>query len=167
MSRASSALMVLLTACRLSPSPIDDTAIPKSTHALAGLTLTGPHAVGYRQSEVRYPDPTTGRLRTLRLALWYPSLDESGESATYLDVFEDADVWIGASHAPGPWPLALFSHGHQGYAENSSFLMAHLASHGWVVAAPDHTGNTTFDGASRTSAIYLQRPRDDSCCNPE
>jgi predicted dienelactone hydrolase len=56
--------------------------------------------------------------------------------------------------------VVLYSHGHQGYAEASSFLAEHLASHGYVVAAPDHTGNTTFDGADRETEIYLRRPRD-------
>ena len=38
--------------------------------------------------------------------------------------------------------------------------MEHLASHGWVVAAPDHVGNLTWDGGGRETEIYLQRPRD-------
>jgi len=56
--------------------------------------------------------------------------------------------------------VVVFSHGHQGYAEAASFLMEHLASHGWLVVSPDHTGNTTFDSADRDTAIYLQRPED-------
>ncbi|MCA9492383.1 MAG: hypothetical protein KC621_20765, partial [Myxococcales bacterium] len=54
----------------------------------------------------------------------------------------------------------VFSHGHQGYAENSSFLMEHLASHGWLVLAPDHTDNTLLDGSNRETAIYWERPAD-------
>ena len=34
--------------------------------------------------------------------------------------------------------------------------MSFMASHGYVVAAPDHTGNTTFDGSSRDTSIYYQ-----------
>ena len=38
--------------------------------------------------------------------------------------------------------------------------MEHLATHGWVVAAPDHLGNLTWDGDNRDTEIYLQRPFD-------
>ena len=37
--------------------------------------------------------------------------------------------------------MLIHSHGWEGFAGNSAFLMKHFASHGWVVAAPDHTGN--------------------------
>jgi predicted dienelactone hydrolase len=77
-----------------------------------------------------------------------------------MGIFPAEGVWLEASPAPGPLPVALFSHGHQGYAENSSFLMEHLASHGWLVLAPDHTGNTTFDPPDRSTEIYFQRPAD-------
>ena len=38
--------------------------------------------------------------------------------------------------------------------------MEHLASHGVVVAAPDHTGNPTFDGAVRTTELDDLRSED-------
>lgn len=38
----------------------------------------------------------------------------------------------------GPFPLVLFSHGAAGYRSQSSFLTAHLASWGFVVASPDY-----------------------------
>jgi len=60
----------------------------------------------------------------------------------------------------GPHPVVVFSHGHQAYGEASGFLMEHLASHGWVVVAADHTGNLIFDGSDRDTEIYLQRPLD-------
>ena len=39
-------------------------------------------------------------------------------------------------------PLLVFSHGNSGYRQQSTFLTTHLASWGFVVAAPDHVGNT-------------------------
>lgn len=42
-------------------------------------------------------------------------------------------------------PVVLFSHGHGGHRRQSTFLCTHLASHGYVVAAPDHPGNTMRD----------------------
>ena len=40
--------------------------------------------------------------------------------------------------ADGPFPLILFSHGLGGFRQQSSFLTTHLASWGFVVAAPEH-----------------------------
>jgi dienelactone hydrolase len=45
----------------------------------------------------------------------------------------------------GSWPLIIFSHGFGGERRQSTFLYSHLASHGYVVAAMDHVGNTTMD----------------------
>lgn len=41
----------------------------------------------------------------------------------------------------GPFPLVLFSHGNIGIRFQSYTLMEYLASHGYIVASPDHTGN--------------------------
>lgn len=41
----------------------------------------------------------------------------------------------------GKFPLIVFSHGNGGLRTQSPFLCEHLASHGYIVAAPDHTGN--------------------------
>ena len=38
----------------------------------------------------------------------------------------------------GPYPVVLFSHGFAGFPEQSADLVTHLASWGYVVAAPDH-----------------------------
>lgn len=135
------------------------------------LVSPGPHGAGYLEAEVVYPDPVAGLPgeeeageRSLRLAVWYPSSEETlGEEIRYGGVFLGEDVVEGAAWAEAPsagFPVAVYSHGHQGYAEASSFVAAHLASHGWVVLAPDHTGNTTFDGSDRETAIYIQRPHD-------
>ncbi len=40
--------------------------------------------------------------------------------------------------ADGPFPLAIYSHGFSGINVGSSFLTAHLASWGIIVAAPEH-----------------------------
>lgn len=50
-------------------------------------------------------------------------------------------------------PLVLYSHASGGRARQSSFLCAHLASHGYAVAAVDHTGNTAADFAERAKRI--------------
>lgn len=45
----------------------------------------------------------------------------------------------------GPRPLLVFSHGYGGINTQSTQLMEALASHGFVVASPEHTGNTALD----------------------
>lgn len=47
--------------------------------------------------------------------------------------------------ASGPFPLVVFSHGNDGIRIQSFFFAAHLASHGFIVASPDHYGNTFLD----------------------
>ena len=42
-------------------------------------------------------------------------------------------------------PVVVFSHGSGGIRWQSIFLTERLASHGYVVVAPDHVGNTMFD----------------------
>src|SRR5256712_1893954 len=45
----------------------------------------------------------------------------------------------------GRHPLVAFSHGYGGPRRQSTFLCTHLASHGYVVASVDHTGNTMLE----------------------
>jgi predicted dienelactone hydrolase len=45
----------------------------------------------------------------------------------------------------GPYPIVMFSHGSCGYSRQSLFLTPFLASHGFIVVAPPHPGNTVFE----------------------
>lgn len=76
------------------------------------------------------------------------------------------------SHAGGSHPLLLFSHLAGGNRRSSSFLCAHLASHGYAVAALDHSevvvpelqggrqGETVAQRAHRIDAIIGSRVPD-------
>jgi predicted dienelactone hydrolase len=61
--------------------------------------------------------------------------------------FQDAP----AAASPGRFPLVIFSHGFAGYPEQSVSLTTHLASWGFVVAAPDHV-ERSLDGLLGTAA---------------
>lgn len=56
------------------------------------------------------------------------------------------------------FPVILFSHGSSGVRMQSTFLTEFLASHGYVVAAPDHLGNTLSDavvnGGQNQAALF-------------
>ncbi|HEX6061838.1 MAG TPA: hypothetical protein VF001_07185, partial [Candidatus Limnocylindria bacterium] len=56
-------------------------------------------------------------------------------------------IWA-PGHA-GRYPLVLYSHASFGHRRQSSSLTSHLAAHGYVVAAVNHTGNTAADLAAR------------------
>ncbi len=149
-------MLLLLLACN--PEP-DDTAAP--VDPVTVLTEPGAWTVGHRTVSLTYTD-AEGEDRTLRTAVWYPSHDTSGFPAQYLlgytqaeGVFEEASPGFEAGA-----PVVVYSHGHQGYAEASSFLAEHLATHGYLVVSPDHAGDTSFDGGDRATDSYFDRPRD-------
>src|SRR5207249_11066554 len=50
-----------------------------------------------------------------------------------------------ATPGRGRHPLVAFSHGYGGHRGQSTFLCTHLSSHGFVVGAMDHTGNTMLE----------------------
>jgi len=125
----------------------------------------GEYAVGVRTVEV-----VGARDRLLPVEIWYP-VDLAAAAgltpATYsfpgLEV-PTIDAVVGAPPAPGPFPLVVYSHGSGGLRYVSGFLTEHLASHGFVVVAPDHVGNTAIDefaGSGETQEQVAQdRPED-------
>jgi predicted dienelactone hydrolase len=64
--------------------------------------------------------------------------------------------------ATGPFPIVVFSHGNGGIRIQSFFFAAHLASHGFIVATPDHHGNTFLDIAAGLvdAQVVANRPID-------
>ena len=110
----------------------------------------GPFPVGVRTVVLSRQD------RPLPVELWYPATDEYAgrdvaESArdTYQLIPGFPPVWQeavrDATPRPGRHALVAFSHGYGGHRRQSTFLCTHLASHGYVVAAVDHTGNTMLE----------------------
>jgi dienelactone hydrolase len=111
----------------------------------------GPFSVGV--ATLRGDGPTT--------EIWYP-VDRAFVGGLQSEGFDHRSVWpteIGSQIPPelfpvldtgafrdappsgeGPFPLVVFSHGFGGYRQMSSFYTTHLASWGFVVAAPDHEG---------------------------
>jgi dienelactone hydrolase len=112
----------------------------------------GPFPVGVRTASLT--DAT--RQRLLPTEIWYPATNAyAGQdvAASTRDTYElfagFPPVWQeavrDAAARSGSYPLIAFSHGYGGHRRQTTFLCTHLASHGYVVAAPDHTGNTIFD----------------------
>ena len=135
--------------------------------ALKGLAEDGAYRAGYRELEVTYTPTGQEAPRTLVLGIWYPTNDTSGTPASYLGLLEQDDVFADATLAPPPvawkdsYRLHVHSHGHRGFAGATPYLMRHFATHGWIVAAPHHTGNTLVDNIEpRPPWMYVVRARD-------
>ena len=113
----------------------------------------------------RTPGPYVAGVKTVEISgepveIWYPAAPESARGKTK-EVY-DLRNWLSESLASSipdtkapllptdayrdipiirstPFPVVLFSHGMGGFRVQSSFLMTHLASWGFVVAAPEHS----------------------------
>ena len=125
----------------------------------------GPYQVGYRTLTFSYDAVGHDDPRPITLSLWYPTDDKTGQPASYLGLLDDElafqDATLADSAYGDTYPLHVHSHGHQGFAGSTNFLMRHFASHGWVVAAPDHAGNTLIDNIEpRPPWMYAVRPSD-------
>ncbi len=111
-------------------------------------------------------DDRDGNVRTLPIEVWYPAVpaarvhprdayDMTAEAPDDLEelvcgvnmpVLSQAaarDVDLETSF--GPYPLLIFSHGKNGIRFQTHSLMTHLASHGYIVVAPDHTDDTIWE----------------------
>ena len=76
----------------------------------------GPFGVGTRSFEAADP----ARNRAFPIQVWHPA--RAGDSA-----------------GTGSLPLVVFAHGSGGNRRSAAYLCAHLASHGYAVAAMDHS----------------------------
>lgn len=86
--------------------------------------------------------------RAITVEVWYPSEAAGGAAETRDAPLETSDV---------PYPLIVFAHGFSGTRRQSTTYTQHLASHGYVVAAPDFPGsNGNAAGGPRLSAAVDQ-----------
>lgn len=132
---AGAAIALVLASCSDSGAPEDSTPAPTAA-AVADPSSPGPYAAGTTTMTWTRPSTTTGEPRVLDTVIWYPA-----EGAPGGDAVEAAPPRTDA----GGFPVVIFSHGHSGAPRNAEYLMEHLASWGYVVAAPPHRGNTGAD----------------------
>ncbi|MCS0602471.1 hypothetical protein NX794_14800 [Streptomyces sp. LP11] len=126
---------------------------------------TGPHALGtvalhLRDRSRRDPWVAARPVRELMVQLWYPARPVAGlprapwMSANAARVFQqtgylpspyatlpNTHACLGAPPDPlgGRRPVILYSHGHGQHRGSSTALIEDLGSHGYIVAAIDHT----------------------------
>lgn len=140
------------------------------------LAFPGPLSVGVRSLRLMNRDQvdvlsSTDRIRRydrpLTVELWYPAQPGTGVAQPYQGLLRDGkrpiDLHGAALREATPlgtgWPLVILSHGYPGHR----LLLAHfgekLASHGYVVAAIDHTDSTYGDMGAFASTL-VNRPLD-------
>ena len=102
----------------------------------------------------------TARDRLFPVEVWYPaSARYAGQDAApeTQDSFTLASVGAArrqmaardADAEPGMYPLIVFSHASGHHRRGATFLCTHLASHGYIVAAMDHSEVVAVDLARR------------------
>ena len=131
---------------------------PFPADVMPSLSEKGNYDVGVKTIEAAYPakvkDIAGNEVeRSLTLEVWYPAAS-SAQKATYINetrsgqVFEvqaDASRDAPIADADTDFPVIVISHGYTGYRTLMFYLGEHLASHGYVVAAIDHTDSTNKD----------------------
>lgn len=91
--------------------------------------------------------------RPLTVEVWYPATAALEKPAVYLNQTRSGKKFAIAGTAlrdakfatTSNLPLVVISHGYTGYRSLMFYLAEHLASHGYVVAAVDHTDSTNAE----------------------
>ncbi|MBU2664816.1 alpha/beta hydrolase [Actinoplanes bogorensis] len=159
-------------------------AVPLSTGpAVAAVTKrltlprpTGPHRIGTVAQRLR-----GGNGRDVMASIWYPAADDGRRyprapwmpAASYHALFASVDLdaaeapltagLLGAPPLPAGEgrPVVVYSHGNNSCRAETTIVVQELASHGYVVATVDHTG----DGYSEFPGGQVTTP-DDEEFNP-
>ena len=131
-------------------------ALPSAARgAPADPIAPGPYPVGVTRLTATYTSSFSGE-RPITIEVWYPA----AASAAGQPLEAVFDAVRDAPHAGGRFPLLVFSHGSGGIRFQSVPYTRHLATHGFIVAAPDHYGNTLGNNTQSLATLAFDRPRD-------
>ncbi len=100
----------------------------------------GPYLVGSYEDVAPGPEGLE-----LPVQVWFPASEADEDLYAYDGFFTASALDDGQPDCSAQRPVMVFSHGNSGIRYQSVFLTEHLASHGWVVVAPDHLYNTMLD----------------------
>jgi len=143
----SGALLLTLAACN---PPEEEVEVPWTAPDVPGPWIAATDAF-----------ETTGRTGVdLTIQVWFPASEADDELYKYDDLIVGGAYEDGVPDCAAHHPVVLFSHGNLGVRYQSYFLTEHLASHGYIVVAPDHTGNTLYDNSLPRGDLAIRRPLD-------
>lgn len=146
-------VLVLIT-IMLAITTISGVSAQEEESATLELADYGPYEVG--RMEMTFVDETRED-RAVRIQIWYPALrPEEGRKS--LGGFRDAAPDV----SDAPYPLVLASHGYGGTDRSLGESQygdwaGHLVSHGFVLAAPNHSDRGIDTGVWR---LWVDRPAD-------
>lgn len=158
------AAMVALGSCAATDTEAEPTADPAqlsvAEQVIAGTP--GPYPVARRTIEVTDPQRPD---RTLPVDVWYPAAEPTESEFTSYEFlpglgYTSETVTAEAPVAEGEFPLLVYSHGSGGFRWIATFFTEFMASKGYVVAAPDHLGNTAIDQLTDQAAEREQSAAD-------
>jgi predicted dienelactone hydrolase len=128
--------------------------------------LRGYFPVGVRTIDAR--DPVRNRL--FPCEIWYPASHHHAGQDTTAESQDSFTVPFppqskprsqmavrNAAARPGMYPLVLFSHSSGGGRRQSTFLCTHLSSHGYLVAALDHSEIVAAELAAKADETPEQK----------
>jgi dienelactone hydrolase len=126
--------------------------------------LRGPFPVGVHTLQAH----DAARDRLFPCEVWYPAAalhagrDLVPETQDSFNVpFRDAPLGQSAvrdaAARPGTYPLIIFSHPSGGHRRTATFLCTHLSSHGYLVAALDHSEVVAAELARRDAETEAQK----------
>jgi dienelactone hydrolase len=152
---AAAVLTLTLVACASGGGDPEPTATATPV-AIESYADAGPHAVGVATLELvdaSRPIAPNGEFagapeRVITVELWYPA------AGSAVDEQRDAAV------DRGPYPLIIFAHGFTGTRIQSAQYTRHLASHGYIVAAPDFPGSFGGAGGGPRLRAVIDQPAD-------
>jgi len=132
----------------------------RSAILAASLSVASAHAAPFAAlAEFDVEDPD-GRRDTAGW-IWYPTETQAPPSHVLGNaVWASVDAIRDAEPANGRRPLVLVSHGMYGNIFNQAWLGRELAQRGYLVAAVNHPGSTTFDRRPDESRRLWERPAD-------
>jgi len=147
------AAALLVAGCPTDPGADPD---PPDEPAFHAPDAPGPFEPGTIEDEFDNRDGLT-----LPVQVWYPAAEASGEPYRYDDLLPGTALEDTVPDCAQPHPAIVFTHGNSGIRYQTFSVMEFLATHGWVVAAPDHVHNTFLDHDQDLWAwLAMRRPHD-------
>lgn len=121
------------------------------------VTFADQYQTGMTELDVRDANGN----RHINGIIWYPTNETEGSvRAQGNAVWEPIMVHPNAEPVAGKHPLVLLSHGMYGNHRNQAWLASELTRAGYIVAAIDHPGTSTFQRDADHARELWERPRD-------